>query len=150
MTKKTSINLLFITLIALSSCVSKKKLTQAQQTIEQKDKLIQEKITQLVACTEEKQKLSADLSTCQSLLDVRKNSETKNGFLTDAINIPLNDIDLHISKLNKLSTHYVHCAGGYRSMIACSILKKSGIDNLFDISGGFSEIKKVNLNINYK
>ena len=85
-----------------------------------------------------------------SLLDVRKNSETKNGFLTDAINIPLNDIDLHISKLNKLSTHYVHCAGGYRSMIACSILKKSGIDNLFDISGGFSEIKKVKLNINYK
>ena len=85
-----------------------------------------------------------------SLLDVRKNSETKNGFLTGAINIPLNDIDLHISKLNKLSTYYVHCAGGYRSMIACSILKKSGIDNLFDISGGFSEIKKVNLNINYK
>jgi hypothetical protein len=35
-------------------------------------------------------------------------------------------------------------------MIACSILKKSGIDNLFDISGGFSEIKKVKLNINYK
>jgi len=85
-----------------------------------------------------------------SLLDVRKNSETKNGFLTGAINIPLNDIDLHISKLNKLSTHYVYCAGGYRSMIACSILKKSGIDNLFDISGGFSEIKKVNLNIKYK
>ena len=65
MTKKTSINLLFITLIALSSCVSKKKLTQAQQTIEQKDKIIQEKISQLVACT-------ADLSTCQTLLDVRK------------------------------------------------------------------------------
>jgi len=65
MTKKTSINLLFITLIALSSCVSKKKLTQAQQMIEQKDKIIQEKISQLVACT-------ADLSTCQTLLDVRK------------------------------------------------------------------------------
>jgi glyoxylase-like metal-dependent hydrolase (beta-lactamase superfamily II)/rhodanese-related sulfurtransferase len=85
-----------------------------------------------------------------SLLDVRKNSETKNGFLTGTINIPLNDIDLHISKLNKLRSHYVHCAGGYRSMIACSIFKKSGIDNLFDISGGFSEIKKANLKINYK
>lgn len=65
MTKKSTISLLFITLVALSSCVSKKKLTQAQQTIEERDKLIQEKITMLVAC-------KADLNTCQSLLDVRK------------------------------------------------------------------------------
>ncbi|MFT6716539.1 MAG: chemotaxis protein MotB [Saprospiraceae bacterium] len=65
MTKKSSISLLFIALIALSSCVSKKKLTAAQQTIEQKDKLIQEKITLLV-------QKDAELSTCQSLLAVRK------------------------------------------------------------------------------
>ncbi|MFT6746502.1 MAG: chemotaxis protein MotB [Glaciecola sp.] len=65
MTKKTSLSLLFITLIALSSCVSKKKLTQAHLTIDEKDKLIQEKITMLV-------EKDAALSTCQSLLTVRK------------------------------------------------------------------------------
>ena len=72
MTKKSSLSLLLIVLIAVSSCVSKKKLTKAQLTIEEKEKLVQEKITLLVACTEEKQKLSADLNTCQSLLKVRK------------------------------------------------------------------------------
>ena len=44
----------------------------------------------------------------------------------------------------KNSPFYIHCAGGYRSMIAASILKSRGIHNLFDVKGGFSAIKKAN------
>lgn len=58
--------------VAFSSCVSKKKLTQAQKDLASKDEIIQEKITLLVACSEEKAKLEAELKTCESLLNVRK------------------------------------------------------------------------------
>jgi len=40
-------------------------------------------------------------------------------------------------------TFYIHCAGGYRSMIASSILKSRGIHNLVDVAGGFAQIKQV-------
>ena len=82
-----------------------------------------------------------------SLLDVRKNTERENGFLKDSINIPLNVIDKNLKELNKKNTHYIHCAGGYRSMIACSILKRYGYDFLYDVSGGFSKIRNTGINI---
>jgi rhodanese-related sulfurtransferase len=46
--------------------------------------------------------------------------------------------------INKNKTYYVHCAGGYRSMIFISILRSRGYNNLVDIAGGFAELK-VNL-----
>ena len=45
------------------------------------------------------------------------------------------------------NTFYLHCAGGYRSMIAASILKSRGIHNFVDINGGFNEIKKTKINL---
>ena len=47
----------------------------------------------------------------------------------------------HIAEVNKDKTYYVHCAGGYRSMIFNSILKARGYDNLIDVQGGFDAIK---------
>jgi len=82
-----------------------------------------------------------------NIIDVRTNNERENGFLNRSINIPLNIIDSKIGKLNKTKKYYIHCAGGYRSMIACSILKRMGFDSLFDIRGGFAQIRKSELEI---
>jgi len=52
-----------------------------------------------------------------------------------------------MESLDKSKQYYVYCAGGYRSMIACSLMKKNGFSNVVDIYGGFTEIKKINSNI---
>ena len=82
-----------------------------------------------------------------SLIDVRSKNERNKGYLKTSQNIPLNIIDLNIERLDKSTSHYIHCAGGYRSMIACSILKRLGFDSLKDISGGFAEIRKAGFKI---
>ncbi|MCF7568498.1 MBL fold metallo-hydrolase [Sabulilitoribacter arenilitoris] len=80
-------------------------------------------------------------------LDVRKEGEYKaehldgdnvQHFALDFINDNMNAIDNH-------KTYYMHCAGGYRSVIAASILKARGFDKLIDIAGGFDAIKKTDL-----
>ena len=81
------------------------------------------------------------------LIDVRAKSEREKGFLKESFNIPLNIIHSKVKKLDKSERYYIHCAGGYRSMIACSILKSIGFDSLFDIKGGFAEIRKSELQI---
>ncbi|MDG2173050.1 MAG: MBL fold metallo-hydrolase [Flavobacteriaceae bacterium] len=83
-----------------------------------------------------------------NILDVRKNSEFENKHIEGSINFPLGQIQENISEINSKERLHVHCAGGYRSVIAISILKANGFDNLIDISGGFNEIKKTDLNEN--
>ncbi|OYX23347.1 MAG: MBL fold metallo-hydrolase [Algoriphagus sp. 32-45-6] len=76
------------------------------------------------------------------ILDVRKNSEYLSEHVVDAENAPLDYINDSMLKVDKNKTYYVHCAGGYRSMIFNSILRARGYDNLIDIAGGFKEIKE--------
>jgi rhodanese-related sulfurtransferase len=64
-----------------------------------------------------------------------------------AVNIPLNEISQRLSEFPKDKHFVLHCAGGYRSMIAASILKQRGFDNFVDVIGGFNEIKLTNLPI---
>ena len=61
--------------------------------------------------------------------------------MVNANNTPLDFLNDHMAEFPKDDTFYVHCAGGYRSVIAASILKSRGIHNLVDIAGGFAEIK---------
>jgi glyoxylase-like metal-dependent hydrolase (beta-lactamase superfamily II)/rhodanese-related sulfurtransferase len=75
------------------------------------------------------------------ILDVRKASEHFSEHIENAINAPLDFINDSMTKVNKNNTYYVHCAGGYRSMIFISILKARGYENLINIDGGFSAIK---------
>ncbi|HSI77080.1 MAG TPA: MBL fold metallo-hydrolase [Lunatimonas sp.] len=75
------------------------------------------------------------------VLDVRKNSEYQSEHVLGVKNLPLDYINNHMAEINKDETYYVHCAGGYRSMIFNSVLKARGYDNLVDISGGFDAIK---------
>lgn len=79
------------------------------------------------------------------LFDVRKKSEFSSEHLIGAINIPLNEINNHLSQFPKNENFVLYCAGGYRSMIAASILKQRGWDNFVDVVGGFNEIKKTKL-----
>ena len=77
-----------------------------------------------------------------NIFDVRKLTEYQSEHVLDAINIPLNNINNFISDFKIDGENYIHCAAGYRSMIANSILKVHGIHNLVDVRGGFSSIKK--------
>ena len=93
--------------------------------------------------------ISADeLATIQkqdagiNILDVRKASEYKSEHVKGTLNAPLDFINDSMSAIEKDKTYYVHCAGGYRSMIFVSILKARGFDHLIDVKGGFKEIKE--------
>jgi len=79
------------------------------------------------------------------LIDVRKKSEFESEHLVDAINIPMHEINQHLAEFPKDQPFILHCAGGYRSIIAGSILKQRGWDNFVDVVGGFAEIKKTAL-----
>lgn len=76
-----------------------------------------------------------------NILDVRKKSEHFSEHVIGSENIALDYINEHIAEVDKDKTYYVHCAGGYRSMIFISILKARGYDNLIDVQGGFDAIK---------
>ena len=79
------------------------------------------------------------------VFDVRKASEFESQHLEGAENTPLNKINDYLSSFPKDEFFVVHCAGGYRSMIASSILKARGWDNFADVIGGFDEIKESKL-----
>lgn len=77
------------------------------------------------------------------VVDVRKEVEFADGHVKDAVNIPLhNMIDpVSISGIDDTDNLYIHCAGGYRSVIAASLLKRQGIHNLRNITGGYASLK---------
>jgi glyoxylase-like metal-dependent hydrolase (beta-lactamase superfamily II)/rhodanese-related sulfurtransferase len=77
------------------------------------------------------------------ILDVRKTNEYNTEHIKGAENIPLDFVNENMAALDKNKAYFVHCAGGYRSMIFSSILRARGYDNVIDINGGFSELKKI-------
>lgn len=77
-----------------------------------------------------------------NILDVRKKSEYFSEHILNAENLPLDFINDNMQHIDKDKTYYVHCAGGYRSMIFSSILRARGYHNLIDVDGGFAAIKK--------
>ncbi len=78
-------------------------------------------------------------------LDVRKPGEYEAEHLEATLTRPLDYINDWTTEVNPNETYYIHCAGGYRSMIAASILKARGINNVIDIAGGYGAIKATNL-----
>lgn len=93
---------------------------------------------------------SLDASSAKKLMekdslpvfDVRKESEFNAEHLVDSKNTPLAEINNFIDEFPSDDRFYIHCAGGYRSVIAASILKSRGIHNLIDLAGGFTALKK--------
>ncbi len=80
-----------------------------------------------------------------NLVDVRKKSEYDSEHLLNAENYPLDFIFSELSAFSSEKTYYIHCAGGYRSAIACSILSSKGFKNVINIKGGFTELSKTGL-----
>ncbi len=79
------------------------------------------------------------------VFDVRKKSEYDSEHIIGAINVPLNEINQHLSQFPKENFFVLHCAGGYRSMIAASILKQRGWEDVVDVEGGFAEMKNTSV-----
>ena len=80
-----------------------------------------------------------------TILDVRKPGEYSAEHLEKAVSFPLDFINEEMSAIQKDQPYYVHCAGGYRSVIAASILKARGFDKLTDIAGGYKDIKETGM-----
>lgn len=80
-----------------------------------------------------------------AVFDVRKESEYASEHLQDAENTPLNNLNDYLAEFPEKETFFIHCAGGYRSVIAASILKSRGIHNFIDIAGGFGALKETNV-----
>jgi len=78
------------------------------------------------------------------VIDVRKEPEFAEGHIKDAVNLPLNNMvdPGSMADIDDTDNLYVHCAGGYRSDIACSMLKRQGIHNIRNITGGWDAIKQ--------
>ena len=79
-----------------------------------------------------------------TVVDVRREAEHADGHLKGSVNLPLSDMT-DVALLAQFGEHenlYVHCAGGYRSVIALSILKKEGINNVRNVVGGWAKIKE--------
>ena len=79
------------------------------------------------------------------VFDVRKPGEYASEHVVIAENTPLDFLNEHISEFPKKDHFYVHCAGGYRSVIAISILKARGFHNVIDITGGYDAIKNTTI-----
>ena len=76
------------------------------------------------------------------VFDIRREDEYTAGHVSKAVNMPLEEINHWIEKASNAQNLYIHCAGGYRSMIAASILKSRGIHNFKEVDGGFNAIKR--------
>jgi hydroxyacylglutathione hydrolase len=98
-------------------------------------------VTSILA-TEFAAKVSSEKLT---VVDVRKPSEYEAEHVGDAENHPLDFISEEMAKLDINKEYHVHCAGGYRSMIAISILKSRGYHKLIDVAGGFKAISETNI-----
>ena len=93
----------------------------------------------------EADELAMDIPFDENLvvLDVRRETEFADGHIKDAINLPLQDLadPVSMANLEEKFNLYVHCGGGYRSVIAASLLKRQGIHNLRNVTGGWGKIK---------
>lgn len=80
-----------------------------------------------------------------NILDVRKKSEYDSQHIKGAQNFPLDFINENMNEVDRNTTYYLHCAGGYRSLIAASILKSRGFENLVNIKEGFGALSKTGI-----
>ncbi len=79
------------------------------------------------------------------VFDVRKTGEFEAEHVEHAEFTPLSEIENFISQYPSEGKHFVYCGGGYRSVIAASILKQHGVHNIIDVKGGYGAIKKTDL-----
>lgn len=79
------------------------------------------------------------------IFDVRKESEYEAEHLENVKNIPLSNINQHLNEFPKYDKFFVHCASGYRSVIAASILKSRGYSDVVNVQGGFKAVAQTKI-----
>ncbi|WP_299125927.1 rhodanese-like domain-containing protein [uncultured Tenacibaculum sp.] len=79
------------------------------------------------------------------VFDARKPGEYANEHIVDVPSTPLDFLNDHVAEFPTKEDFYIHCAGGYRSVIAASILKARGYHNVIDVAGGYKAIKETNI-----
>ncbi len=94
-----------------------------------------------VTCLELNELKTFLLSKEYVLIDVRREDEYSAAKIKDAVNIPLHILSTQLNTLDKNKKYLIHCAGGYRSMIAVSMLKANGINEVYNVVGGISKVK---------
>lgn len=97
-----------------------------------------------VNCSPEQLK---DIPSDSKVVDVRNQAEFEEAHLENAIHIPLRDLESRLRELHPDTTYYIHCAGGYRSVIAQSILQRDGFNHTVNVLGGFGAIKTTGISI---
>jgi hydroxyacylglutathione hydrolase len=93
------------------------------------------------------QELSRKRSQNLQVLDVRREPEWHAGHIEGAEWFPLDNFKISAPELDPSVPVAVHCQGGYRSMIACSLLQRAGIENVMNVSGGFDAWRQAGLPI---
>jgi hydroxyacylglutathione hydrolase len=101
--------------------------------------LVQGKPIELVDSIEPQEMLGIDMHT---IIDVRNPSEWHAGVMEGAELIPLSKLEHQIANMDKNQKYLIHCAGGYRSMMAASIMKKHGFEHVKNVRGGINKIKE--------
>lgn len=91
------------------------------------------------------EQFASEFNENQTVIDVRKESEYAAEHVEEAFSRPLSAINDWIGSINPDEHFYLHCAGGYRSMMAASILQARGYRNFTDVKGGFSAISKTEI-----
>jgi rhodanese-related sulfurtransferase len=91
------------------------------------------------------QEFAAHFSKDAKVIDVRKETEYAAEHVDEAYNRPLNLINEWTKDINPDEHFFIHCAGGYRSMIAASILQARGFRNFSEVDGGFKSIAETNV-----
>ncbi|OCK43281.1 MBL fold metallo-hydrolase [Tenacibaculum soleae] len=89
--------------------------------------------------------LEEALNNKAKVFDARKPGEYDNEHIVEVPNTPLDFLNEHIEEFPKKEDFYIHCAGGYRSVIAASILKARGYHNVIDVAGGYKAIRETNI-----
>ncbi|MFY7671955.1 MBL fold metallo-hydrolase [Tenacibaculum sp. MEBiC06402] len=90
-------------------------------------------------------KLEENIQNGAIVFDVRKPGEYDNEHIKGVKNTPLDYLNDYISVFPQDKKFFIHCAGGYRSVIAASILKAKGFHNVIDVAGGFAAIRETNI-----
>ena len=93
------------------------------------------------------EQMKAEVNSGLMVLDVRKPSEWNISHVKDAVFTPLAEMPGNLNSFDKAKPYLVHCGGGYRSMMAISLMKRNGFKNLMNIYGGFGAMQEAGLEI---
>ena len=93
------------------------------------------------------QELKVRVDNGAAIVDVRKHSEYSSVHIPQVMLVPLDEINQNLNRFDNNKPFYLHCAGGYRSMIALSILKNRGIHTGINVLGGMKSIKETDISL---